>query len=88
MLSGTDIQDEIYVDDEGVSEEFTSGGRAKRLFAGKSKSGFCQNLRSGCTMNALNLKQHRNRFIRWVTLFFWREKHTISLPLELLMYSS
>ena len=46
-----------------------------------------KNLRSGCTMNALNLKQHRNRFIRWVTLFFWREKHTISLPLELLMYS-
>lgn len=82
-----DIRDEIYVDDEGVSEEFTSEWQANDYLQEVKKRFLPKNLRSGCTMNALNLKQHRNRFIRWVTLFFWREKHTISLPLELLMYS-
>lgn len=82
-----DIRDEIYVDDEGVSEEFTSEWQANDYLQEVKKAVSEKKLRSGCTMNALNLKQHRNRNIRWAMLSFWKEKHTISLPLELLMYS-
>ena len=59
-----DIRDEIYVDDEGVSEEFTSEWQANDYLQEVKKAVSEKKLRSGCTMNALNLKQHRNRNIR------------------------